>query len=137
MKREIKFRGKRVDNGEWVYGNYCTRILGGFKPIEHCIQVITKNNDGTIHSLSSYEVNPETVGQFTGLTDKNGADVYTDEKFRFKYLKELNEQIDLIGSFSWSDEDLRFEIDVHDHYDYVCLSYVSNGVMSNFELIDK
>jgi uncharacterized phage protein (TIGR01671 family) len=68
------FRGKRINNGEWVYGylfltsfNSATRI-----GLTHCIQVI--NDDGV--SYKTFEVNPDTVGQFTGLKDKKGVDVY-------------------------------------------------------------
>lgn len=66
--REILFRGKRKDNGEWVQGYYFKRVrnYAGFKTIERCyIQYETW--DG---SLITYEVIPETVSQFTGLVDK-------------------------------------------------------------------
>ena len=58
MKREIKFRGKRIDNGEWVYGYLWLNRRG-----QHFID--DANGKG-------YEVDPETVGQLTGLKDKNG-----------------------------------------------------------------
>lgn len=68
MKRTIKFRGKRVDNGEWVYGFYVFRPDGKhliyWKPFNEATQ-------NTYH-----EVIPETVGQFTGLLDKNGKEIY-------------------------------------------------------------
>lgn len=60
MNRTIKFRWKSIDNGEWVYG---------FLADEDYI------NDIDSIDLSSIEVERETVGQFTGLFDKNGIKV--------------------------------------------------------------
>jgi len=61
MNREIKFRGKRIDNGEWVYG---------YLADEDYI------NDINSIDLSSIEVDRGTIGQFTGLFDKNGKEIY-------------------------------------------------------------
>ena len=71
MNREILFKGKRVDNGEWVEGFYCPRPYSHFpcEPSIFPIATIDKEWYGI-------EVILETVGQFTGLTDKNGVKIF-------------------------------------------------------------
>ena len=66
--REILFRGKRIDNGEWVYGYY---IRYGWTHQEKDYVVPLYASD-----LYAKEVIPETVGQYTGLTDKNGKKIF-------------------------------------------------------------
>ena len=74
--REILFRGKRVDNGEWIEGFY-VRIEGAHK-------IYTGNVDIYLTPLSDYEEREEerhrivlkTLGQFTGLADKNGVKIF-------------------------------------------------------------
>jgi uncharacterized phage protein (TIGR01671 family) len=65
MQREIKFRGKRVNNGEWVYGYYGYKVESGKAFI--IVETINVNCDSY---FTDYEVDSETVGQYTGLHDK-------------------------------------------------------------------
>lgn len=71
--REILFRGKRKDNDEWVEGNY-GEYYNGEKKVS-CISIPSKE---TISVSLCYKVIPETVGQYTGLTDKNGTKFFDD-----------------------------------------------------------
>ena len=60
--RQIKYRGKRLDNGEWAYGYLCNSdIIGEFDPTTQLEDV--------------YRVDPNTIGQFIGIHDKNGKEI--------------------------------------------------------------
>lgn len=63
--RDILFRGKRVDNGEWVYGYLCCAIT-----------ICTISPMGNVEE---YVVDPNTIGQYTGLVDKNNNKVYEND----------------------------------------------------------
>ena len=73
--REILFRGKRKDNGEWVEGFFVSQANDTyiFEPsqVNHGIDI-----GGYLDCCRMQEVIPETVGQFTGLTDKNGKKLF-------------------------------------------------------------
>lgn len=67
MKREIRFRGKDVFSGKWVYGDLAHN------------QKITREGLEPRVMVAGYEVDPNTVGQFTGLHDKNETEIYEDD----------------------------------------------------------
>lgn len=70
MNREILFKGKRLDNGQWVEGNY-----GFFKSV---------NGNEKMHHITTEDgkairIDPSTLCQFTGLTDKNGKKIFEND----------------------------------------------------------
>lgn len=82
--REILFRGKRIDNGEWVEGYYAIKGKGTDLERHYIISsTFDSNTKAYPFYFTDIEVGPETVCQYTGLTDKGSRKIWENDIIRY------------------------------------------------------
>jgi len=124
--RQIEFRGKRKDNGEWVYGFY-TEVTS-YPNKEHYIST----------SKGLMKIIPETVGQFTGLTDKNGKKIYEGDLCKVdisRYDSRIKNRSYAITDVRWYDSGLILSGVTQDLWETGRIEVIGS-IHDNPELID-
>lgn len=103
--REIKFRGKRLDNGEWIYGSLLVSHFKDDKKERYFITQFSGNY------TFEHEVDPNTVGQFTGLRDKNGRDIWEGDIFKEDGSEIVRSVFRVPGGLAFEDNPVSFGYD--------------------------
>lgn len=76
MMREILFRGKRLDNGEWITGHLLRYGDGRARIVPNNTDIFCFEKDESIIQTVAHRVDPKTVGQYTGFVDENGRKIF-------------------------------------------------------------
>ena len=123
--REILFRAKRVDNGEWVEGYYtklkwCNNII--YVAIPDGAEIYSGNS-----LYEMYEINPETICQYTGKSDEDGKKIFEGDIVGFIDLYSTESgysESSCLGEVIWSKEE--------------CCFYVTNRLSAeSWEVLDE
>lgn len=127
--REILFRGKRIDNGKWEYGDLMRDNVGG--------SYVFPNEAENLYL--EYEVDPATVGQYSGLTDKNGekifeGDIIEDCNNRIGYVAWLPQECGYVVVWEKSDSRLGHRNRGSGYYQDTTISVIGN-IHDNPELV--
>lgn len=132
--REIKFRAKRADNGAWVYGDLthvqkiCTveEVQGNGRRSEPVV------------SVANYDVDEETIGQYTGLKDRDGDEIYEGDILCFRDTKGVSYRFEVVyedGAFCFSHYRERAFTELRHHN---LNKYIVNGnIHDNPELLTE
>lgn len=142
--REILFKAKRIDNGEWVEGYYFCMVHDDGRHIHHFIMPLGADlNLGTPIEKIQVEIDENTICQYTGLTDKNGNKIWENDVVKHYYNQNKPTRF-TIGTICWNADKMRYEryerSSQYEHkifsVSYDCVYEVIGNIFDNPELLE-
>ena len=132
--REIKFRAKRADTGAWVYGDltHVQRIC--------TVDEVQRSGRGSepVVRVANYDVDEKTIGQYTGLKDRDGREIYEGDILCFMDTKGVSYRFEVVyedGAFCFSHYKERAFTELRHHN---LSKYIVNGnIHDNSELLTE
>ena len=134
--KEILFRGKSIEDNKWVYGDLI-REKKSFGKI--CTRIYRTTNNG----WELIDVDSKTVGQYTGLKDKNGTKIFENDIVAYwdTYSTENGQsEADCIGKVVWDDETISFQVTNRlsaESYEVLDECSVIGNIYDNPELLEE
>ncbi len=145
MNREILFRGKRLDNGEWVEGCLLIDYITGqyFIHIKgNSLNESMKIGEEGCLEFVAFDIDPETVCQYTGLTDEYGRKIFEGDIIAFTDLYSTDSgyaEENCIGKVAWDEEELCFYVTERlsaESWEVLQECHVVGNIFDNPELLE-
>lgn len=135
MNREILFKAKRIDNGEWVEGQYVyitNPLTEDGKPIKHLIC----NGTNIFNDL----IDPDTLCQYTGLTDKDGKKIWENDIISIHAYSYYEPEDDYFGVVTYCEKDACWSLNNNEKYGEIiceCFGSYTTEIINHGNIFDN